>query len=231
MRKSYLFAPTTQVFIGRQASRYFRFAVIILFVTVRHFLAAQNLIPNPSFEIMNTACSAGNGKIASAPPWEIPPGSITTPDLYNSCKMITCSFDVPNNWVGVATAFSGNGYSGIFTGNYGLCPNCREYIQVQLTSPLAASTQYFVSLRVLKPSYIQVASNNLGIYISNGPISQPGNQPINTVTPQINYTSIIQDSVNWTLVSGVYTAAGGENYITIGNFYDDVNTLFFNYTP
>src|SRR5687767_11392239 len=191
-------------------------------------LPAQNLVPNPSFENI-TGCPASLSQYNLATPWAIPPGSGTTPDLFNPCNTTACSVDAPNNFIGVTNAFSGVGYAGILVGNYGSCPNCREYLQIQLTSPLVAGTQYCVSMRVLRASFTQTASNNLGIYISNTAINQPGNQPINTVTPQFNHTAVIMDSANWTLVSGQYTALGGENFITIGNFYDDINTTFFNY--
>ncbi len=41
----------------------------------------------------------------------------------------------------------------------------------------------------------------------------------------INYNNpVITDTLNWVKVSGLYTAARGEGYITIGNFKDDANT-------
>lgn len=213
--------------------RYVSFIIIVpffLFPETVNFLFGQNLVPNPSFENI-TSCPTGLSQYNLATPWAIPPGSITTPDLFNTCNVTACSVDEPNNFVGVAAPFSGNGYAGILAGSYTACPNCKEYLQMQLTAPLIANTQYCVSFRVLRASFTRVASNNIGMYISNGTVNQPGNQPINTVTPQINCLTIITDSANWTLISGLYTAVGGENYITIGNFYDDVNTLFFNYAP
>ncbi len=40
-------------------------------------------------------------------------------------------------------------------------------------------------------------------------------------TPQINNTTLITDTANWTLISGQYIANGGEQYIIIGNFFPD----------
>jgi len=34
----------------------------------------------------------------------------------------------------------------------------------------------------------------------------------------------LNNSTSWTLISGIYVAAGGENYITIGSFRDDAST-------
>ena len=51
--------------------------------------------------------------------------------------------------------------------------------------------------------------------------------------PQINNISgNFLDSLNWTLVSGDYTALGGESYLIIGNFKDDsLTTTIPNNTP
>jgi hypothetical protein len=35
---------------------------------------------------------------------------------------------------------------------------------------------------------------------------------------------VIQDTLNWVKVSGCYLAQGGEEYLTIGNFFDNANT-------
>jgi hypothetical protein len=46
------------------------------------------------------------------------------------------------------------------------------------------------------------------------------------VEPQI-YNPIgfyITDTLNWTKISGIYTAEGGEEWITIGNFFNDDET-------
>jgi hypothetical protein len=46
------------------------------------------------------------------------------------------------------------------------------------------------------------------------------------VQPQITEANIITDtSEEWVLISGFYIAQGGEQFLTIGNFYDDNHTL------
>ena len=44
--------------------------------------------------------------------------------------------------------------------------------------------------------------------------------------PQVEpaFHNFISDTVNWTEIKGIYTANGGENYITIGNFFSYSNT-------
>src|SRR6185436_7592186 len=102
---------------------------------------------------------------------------------------------------------------------------CREYIQSSLTSPLVAGTTYLVQMYVRPGDFNKYVVNNEGIYISIAQVSQPGNQAITGVTPQAESATIISDTSQWTLVSGTFVAAGGEQYITIGNFHYNANTL------
>ncbi|MCY7410892.1 MAG: T9SS type A sorting domain-containing protein [Chitinophagales bacterium] len=204
---------------------------MLLFIS--SFLGAQNLVPNPSFET-KTSCPTGNSLITLATPWVLPPGSGTTPDYFNACVTsgTDCNLvDVPKNFVGTSPAASGVAYAGIIT-LYDYCPNCREYIQVKLNSPLTGGTQYLAQMYVRPGDYNKYLTNNMGMYISTNAISQPSNQPITSAIPQIEYTSIITDTSQWTLVTGTFVAAGGEQYLTIGNFHDNAATLYstVNYT-
>lgn len=202
-----------------------------LFFFTFSFSFSQNLVPNPSFETF-TNCPTANSQIIQAVPWDRPPGSITTPDLFNSCNNgAGCinNVDVPTNFAGTVNAFQGVSYAGIIT-YYTGCPNCREYITAPFTTPLVANTQYCVSFRVCRGSDSRYATNNMGAYISNGAPNQPGNQPI-LLVPQVEFLGVIKDSANWTLVSGLYTAVGGETHITIGNFHDNTGNIIFDYGP
>ncbi|MBI2967458.1 MAG: gliding motility-associated C-terminal domain-containing protein [Bacteroidetes bacterium] len=209
----------------------FLYSVIILFSYPFVCLFSQNLVPNPSFETV-TSCptNTSDACINLATPWDKPSGSSTTPDLFDPCNSggvpCTDSLGAPVNFAGIANPFHGNRYAGIMT--YYATPNLREYIQAQLTSSLAAGADYCVSMRVIRGSRSGWATNNLGMYLSIGAVSQPSAAPI-TVTPQFKSTAIIKDSANWTIISGNYTATGGENYITIGNFNDDNSTQKYNY--
>src|SRR4030095_5830516 len=54
--------------------------------------------------------------------------------------------------------------------------------------------------------------------LSVGQVMQPSNQPIVGITPQAVATSIVSDTSAWTLIAATFIAAGGEDYLTIGNF-------------
>ena len=76
--------------------------LIVVFVISKGF--SQNLVPNPSFENISN-CPSGNSEIYQAVPWDRPPGSITSPDLFNACNTagVGCSdVNVPDNFTGSA---------------------------------------------------------------------------------------------------------------------------------
>lgn len=45
--------------------------------------------------------------------------------------------------------------------------------------------------------------------------------------PQIQNDSltVVSDKENWTKISGSFIATGGEQFLTIGNFFDDIQTV------
>ena len=208
--------------------------IFILF-SFKGILCSQNLVDNPGFENYSS-CPTVQGQLALAPPWHSPAGSITTPDLLNSCVMFIqgCySMGVPHNRNGYTPARSGSGYAGILT-KYPVA-NLREYLQAPLNSSLISGKIYEVSMYVILSDSCRYATDNMGMYLTNGAVSQTGtpfaNQPI-YVTPQIEHKSVITDTTNWIKVGGLYFAQGGEDYITIGNFRSDAgNTVLSSNIP
>jgi hypothetical protein len=189
--------------------------------------AQVNLVPNWSFEnniapydSMVGGCLLASGGInmGLVPPWDSP--SYGSPDPFDTCAPQFSAAGVPNSIYGYQHPKSGHGY-------VGLAPfyidDTREYIQVQLDSPLVASKRYCAVFYINRSAYFNIACNNFGIYFSNTHVSVSSGYSL-SFTPQINYTSVISDTLNWTLVSGEYIAHGGEQYIIIGNFYNNANT-------
>jgi hypothetical protein len=188
-------------------------------------ITAQNLVPNPSFEIVEcqTATFFPFGcTVANNPPW-VQPGTGSS-DSFNSCHTGDFgSFLVPNNFQGnqLPMSGSGNGYAGVMTyEDMGI--EYREYIQVALSSPLLADVTYDLSFYCSLADNSTFASDGLGMLLTNNMVFGAG-QGLITGTPQLT-AGVISDSDNWTLVSGTYTAAGGESYLTIGNFLSDAQT-------
>ncbi|MFN8714737.1 MAG: T9SS type A sorting domain-containing protein [Bacteroidota bacterium] len=100
--------------------------------------------------------------------------------------------------------------------------NYREYIQARVAQPLLAG-KYRVSFYVSLANSSKRATGNMGAYISTiRPLQSTTTWgPLNNLTPQIVYSSIISDTTNWVLVTDTFTASGGEMFITIGNFDRD----------
>jgi len=105
--------------------------------------------------------------------------------------------------------------------------NNRDYIQVKLVDSLVINKCYSVEFYTNLVNFVPWAINNVGAYISNNAIHCTPPNPYN-LTPQILLPGnpVISDTVNWVKVYGIYSATGGEDYITIGNFAYDSNTVF-----
>jgi hypothetical protein len=180
-------------------------------------VAAQNLVPNPSFEIMLT-CPTGVSQISLATPWT--PGNMFPPDYFHSCTS-SSAVSVPANSFGNEAARTGQAYAGF----YARLPTYREYVQVPLTSPLVAGVTYQISFYLSLSDVSGWAIDKVGAYLSAGP-APPSPSYFIGVTPQVvNPTgSHISAKNGWTLISGTYVALGGEDHLTIGNFADDLST-------
>jgi gliding motility-associated-like protein len=216
---------------------------VIFFICFPIKGSAQNLVLNPSFENY-TSCpvsiSQFNLCVDWISPWIITTDTCSTPDLYNSCCTTPASFGgvgVPNNLAGYRPAHSGNGYAGFIAYSGG--PSCmglgdgwREYVEGHLSSPLVAGQEYCVSFYVSLPYSATYAVKNMGVYFSNSVVTDSCTAIVGDVsnlpyTPQLQYTGgFLSDTTGWTRLQWNYTATGGEQYLTIGNFNNDANTSY-----
>jgi hypothetical protein len=196
------------------------FFLIVFFI--HKIVQCQNLVPDGSFE-QDTACPLTTYVYYNAY-WKVPTAG--TPDYFDTCSN-SWTNSVPNNFVGSQPAFGG-AYVGLVTkiaGDY------KEYVQVRLLDSLKAGISYCVSYYVSLAGKSAYATPAPQLYFSDSAISSTGSSYF-PYTPQINNTSIITDTTNWTHITGTYTANGGEKYITIGNFFSDANTpsVFINFS-
>jgi len=185
----------------------------LLFIFILRTASSQNLVLNADLESYLTCPGFGQFDSIFVEHWTKPSWGST--DYYHdSCTGIQPVSQVPH---------SGHAYFGIIGYNYGT--EYREYATGRLSAPLQAGHAYSVEFYVsLNDGYIQ-AINELGALFSTtapGPYSNFLHIP---VTPQVENTSgILGSTTIWMLVSGIFTASGGEQYITIGNFHDDSST-------
>lgn len=196
--------------------------LLILLLIIGSFAFGQNLVPNPSFEEYNY-CPNGTNDPQALAIWFNP--TMATPDYYNACA--NNGGGVPVNDWGYQEAQDGNGYFGIIT--YGQSPNVsnyREYIEVELLESLVAGKTYYWCMYVSLLDSTDYASNNIGISVTNNPISNVGSEELLISPIYWNSTEIIIDNINWTKLSGSFIANGGEKFLTIGNFYSQLNTSY-----
>lgn len=178
-------------------------------------------MPNPSFEdTISTPC---DGYAFLALKNWFTPSNQGSPDYYHECNS-PISYGVPQNSLGFQYAQTGVAYAGILT-YYEPSNSIREYIEVQLTEPLIANVRYYWSFSVSKADSMDYASNNLGIYLSQNEVSSSDNLVIPQV-PTGNLSSVVYDTSSWTTICGEYIANGGEEYLLIGNFFNNVQTNY-----
>lgn len=220
---------------------------ILLFLFIVKQSQAQNIVPNPGFED-HTNCPTSFGQIGC--PLVTPPFLPTvknwisavpnSPDYFNGCTSDIYA-SVPDNFYGHHPAHGGKAYTGIiaYSAN-SINPSApyMEYIEIKLDKTMQAGEQYQLSCFVKPvfnrdPSSIvnMVAVKSISaLFTSNWQLKN--SPPIlsgNAVTMQSRTGDFIKDTVNWTEVTGYYTATGGEEWLTIGGSFNttaQVSQLF-----
>lgn len=184
-----------------------------------------NLVPNPSFE-NRVACPEFLGQVPLGAPWE--PPTQGTSDYFNNCSTGVL-VNVPGNFAGTQTAFSGQAYMGAIvyrdTGN-GPLTTYREYIQAPLIAPLVSGVTYRLSFQVSRAEQSPAAVADIGAHFSSYPVQLPGDNYVLPVTPQVvnPVTNLLLSTTAWMEIAGTFTATGGEAFITLGNFQSDAAT-------
>ncbi len=196
------------------------------FWMVSHALA-QNLVPNWSFED-TVACPTMLTQIDRAAGWM---SFSFTPDYFNACapSNIIVPVSVPHNIWGDQLAHTGNAYAAFGAYKTG-STNAREFVATQLNQPLIIGQKYFLSFWVssvfgyMNPyDYPHMACNNLGAKFSTIAYSQSNPQHVDNFAHIVDST-IINDTINWVIISGSFIADSAYLFLSIGNFFDDTHT-------
>jgi gliding motility-associated-like protein len=208
--------------------------IFIIFLLLSDLLQAQSeLVPNGSFESYST-CPISLSAIDFSDDiyvdnWLRP--STGSSDFLHACASEASLASIPENFFfQYQFAHSGSGYGGFYL--YVIGSVYREYLQVQLTEAMESGECYYVEFYVAPSEIVSavlgsLATDRIGMHLSTERITLGSFDvgPID-VEPQI-YNPIgfyITDTLNWTKISGIYTAEGGEEWITIGNFFNDDET-------
>lgn len=181
-----------------------------------------NLVPNPGFEdYQRPTCgwtqdvSKFNDNVAG---WNSP--TQTTPDLFSTKNDPECWGHPNKHSGGKQSTRTGHGMVGIKIYGKGNTPSYwHEYVQNDLSEPLQAGVRYIAECWVLRAVRSNEASNNIGLLLTDTPVSTRDNLPL-YMTPTVNEDKVVKKST-WQKVSGVFDAKGGERYVLIGNFYGD----------
>ncbi len=186
---------------------------------------SSNIVPNPSFE-----------RYASAPiGWSYKGAffgevvkywfSATTasPDIYGP------EVHVPMDWAdkgfGDQKPRTGKSFAGLtLFGCTNGKPHCREFVEIQLAEPLVIGQAYYVEFWVTHlPKSLQI--NNLGAYFSVSEIKRTTDEVL-VREAQVSAKDIVTaPGGKWVKVSGQFVAKYEAEYLIIGNFRDDFNTI------
>lgn len=211
----------------------FKLLIICLFSFSNYI--AQNLIANSSFEntINNYDCSGSYANYQiSAPVFGAPFIDswlgVQSPDYFNtSCfspSPYQYGYGTPANRFGYMQPKTGIAYSGFLV--FAIQGEYKEFVFQHLSSPLILGKSYCLSFYVSRADRNQYTIKNIGAYLSatipssNSPVSNY----FNFIPQVVNQSGFITDTTQWTQIQGCFTANGGEEYITIGNFNYNVNT-------
>ena len=196
----------------------------ITLLTLVNTANTQNLIPNPSFETIS-ACPNNVTLTSNASPWLNMVGHGGSADLFSTCATSTL-VTVPVSYFGNQLAATGNNYDGLCLQYQGGLFDFREYIQTQFTSPLVAGQCYVLSFKYSLADNFTLGTDKLGVYLSAAQATAGGQMTTVFLTPQLQNPAgnFLTDKTNWVTLTFSYTAVGGEQFMLLGNFFDDANT-------
>lgn len=179
----------------------------------------NNLVPNGSFEIYDT-CPQYPNQLHFAHGWFR--ATSASSDYFNSCDL-TGYVSTPHNFYGNTVPFHGNAYAGF---GYTINGDYTEYIGTKLSDSLLKDTVYYVSFYIVLSGQSKYAINAVGLYLSKDSIDD-NSSTLSAYNPQILTNTFVSDTLNWTKVYSLYTATGGEKFVTIGVFkpYTLIDTI------
>ena len=191
--------------------------------------AGPNLIPNPSFEVVQGKKPADDVDGSAAfkhnmVDWKSP--TKTTPDLkimlpqeIEKLKKSGSKYNAPRTGYKCTAILTHNPQSE-------RSDTYREYMQVKLIEPTKLGKDYYYEFWVARDINAKFASNNLGFVLSPSPLFENSFEPLIQYKPDLNVSEIIsKDKVEWVKYSGIIKSANRSFYFVIGNFFDNAKTI------
>lgn len=191
--------------------------------------AGPNLIPNPSFEVVQGKRPADDVDGSAAfryniLDWKSP--TRTTPDLKimlpqetEKLKRSGKQYNAPRTGYKCVAILTHNPQSE-------RSDTYREYLQVKLIEPTKLGKDYYYEFWAARDANAKFASNNLGIVLSPSPLFDASYAPLTNYQPDFNVGEIInKDGVQWVKYSGIIKSANRSFYFVLGNFFDNAKTI------
>lgn len=184
------------------------FGIFIFLVSGLTGRGQTNLVPNPGFEEHHTCPSHLSQYTGIVKNWFTPTAG--TPNYYHACATQP-EVGVPYHYFGYKKAFEGSAYSGIMTSNA-----FREYISVELKSPLRAGKNY--RIRFYSSVILQANCQSGGLDLllsSHSPALGQSGTNLN-VAPTLSVPIHYSDE-SWVCTQVCIRARGGEQFLTLGD--------------
>jgi hypothetical protein len=201
--------------------------IVVLFLLQSSFSFAQNLVLNGSFEEYSK-CPYADNQLKFCKDWSKAVGG-STPEYFNSCsqgmqKIVNYSVSVPKNIEGEQEAKDGQAYAGIaFFAMHDFY--FREYVQGRLKDKFEKGKRYDFSFFISQAEKSYVSTNSISVCfsVSNSlELVKPPHPLLRCIGKTTIQDVDFKNMKDWIEVNGSYVAVGGESYITIGVFDDDL---------
>ena len=190
-----------------------KLSIILMLFSLQVF--AQNLIPNASLEKTVKAIDKKNKKsFLQATSWFS--ANQTAYDLVKN----------GSNLLGNQITTAGNNYAGIVLYDASNS-NFRSYVEVKLNRALRTDEELCFWISVSAAKHSSFFTDELGIALTKDSLKSKNSKNIELI-PQLKsrkYQAITDTSEQWKKLEFHYKAAGGEQFLCIGNFRNDAQTL------
>jgi OOP family OmpA-OmpF porin len=176
-------------------------------------ISSQNLIGNGGFDI-HTKCPNRISQIRFATGWT----SSGSPDLFCTCTQTKSAVYAALSFVGSLLPHSGDCYSGFIVN-----PQYKEYLTYELSQKTRRRRTYCIRFLYSRSAFSGVKVDSLGIYLHKKMYDNAvRGQPMHQKTAAVK---IVDHPGVWKAVSFTFTCKGGERYITIGSFSNDLRKV------
>ena len=187
--------------------------------------AQENLVPNPSFELIPDDVEVKDIKkfgLLNEYALEWAGVNDVSPELFVTREKAS-KVSVPCNDYGFEQAKDGEYYAG-FRAYSKSSKLKRSYLQVQLTDMLEEDQVYCVSFDLSLAEMSRYAVPDIGALLRDRKMSKSGSSPI-TSDPDVKQVSnkTMRFSEGWETVCGTYVGTGEEEFLIIGCFGGDAS--------